>query len=75
MRKLLRTILSWNFWVDLPIVTRCPRCEGGNSMLLSELSVSRPERWVCGHCGAAYVVTSQDLDHAITAMFSAFFGY
>ncbi|AKK24829.1 hypothetical protein [Pandoraea oxalativorans] len=75
MRKFLRSLLTWNFWVDLPIVTRCPACEGSNSKLLSELSASRPEQWACWHCGETYEVPSRELNQAIAAMFSAYFGY
>lgn len=75
MRKLLRRILAWNFWVEVPIVTRCPGCGGSNCRLLSELWASRPDQWVCGHCGEAYEVPSRELDNAIAAMLSAYFGY
>lgn len=75
MRKYLRSLLTWNFWFDLPIGARCPCCEGSNTKLLSELAASRPEHWVCGHCGETYEVPSRELNQAIAAMFSAFFGY
>lgn len=74
MLNVLRAILTWDFWFDLPISTSCPHCGGRNSVLLSELSVSAPERWSCGHCGNKYVVSQQELDVAITTVCSGCFG-
>ncbi|VVE85851.1 hypothetical protein PSP31121_05484 [Pandoraea sputorum] len=75
MRKFLRSLLSWKLWVDLPIGMRCPCCAGSNSKLLSELSASRAEQWVCWHCGKTYEVPSRELNQAIAAMFRAYFGH
>ncbi|VVE56639.1 hypothetical protein [Pandoraea sputorum] len=74
MRKFLLAISNWNFSVDFPIATRCPCCDESNILLLSELSARRHEQWRCAHCGETYAPSSQELDHAITAMFSTLFG-
>lgn len=73
--KFLRALLTWDFWFDLPVITHCSHCDGSNHKLISELSSSPPEPWVCGHCGETYPVSADTLHHAITALFSGYFGY
>lgn len=71
----LRALLTWDFWFDFPVSTHCSHCEARNCKRLSELASSPPEQWVCGHCGETYVVSPEALNHAMTALFSAYFGY